>query len=115
MNDRVVIITGANNGIGLAMPQALLNYPGISGYASSKGAIEALTRTLAQQHQRPCLHANMSRWSVATAAHQIFQWIKHHHITVLNVAGPRASSDPRIYAVTGDVLKAVIKLYCLPA
>ncbi len=70
----------------------------------------ALTRALAQQHLRPCLHANMSRWSVATAAHQIVQWIKHHHISVLNVAGPRASSDARIYAVTTDVLKAVVKL-----
>ncbi len=79
----------------------------------SHGALtggSALTRTLAQQHQRPCLHANMTIWSVKTAAHKIAQWIAHHHISVLNVAGPRASSDARIYAVTTDVLKAVVKL-----
>ncbi len=79
----------------------------------SHGALtggSALTRTLAQQHLRPFLHANMSRWSSATAANQIFQWITHHHISLLNVAGPRASSDARIYAVTMDVLKAVVKL-----
>jgi len=69
----------------------------------------ALTRKLAQQHRRPCLHVNMSRQSVAGASQQIFKWIRHHHIGVLNVAGPRASSDARIYAVTRDLVKAVVK------
>jgi len=69
----------------------------------------ALTLTLARQHLRPCLHADMSLWSAASAAHKIAEWITHHHISVLNVAGPRASSDARIYAVTRDVLKAVVR------
>ncbi len=70
----------------------------------------ALTRTLALQHLRPCMHADMSRWSVTAAAHQIANWITHHHIRVLNVAGPRSSSDARIHTVTTDILKAVIQL-----
>ena len=115
MKDRVVVVTGANNGIGLAMTQSLVDmgdrvaaldlsienlqslmpeeerlrayrcdvtdrarvgeavsdvieiwggvvhnvssglgltsYPGISGYASTKGALEALTRTLALEFE----------------------------------------------------------------
>jgi len=79
----------------------------------SNGALtggSALTRNLAQQQLRPCLHVNMSRKSVAVAANQIVKWMTHHHVCILNVAGPRSSSDARIYAVTRDVLKVVIKL-----
>jgi len=35
-------------------------------------------------------------------------WIERKYIRVLNVAGPRASKDPKIYDATVDLLDAVL-------
>jgi hypothetical protein len=39
------------------------------------------------------------------SAEQIKKWIESHRIKTLNVMGPRASKDSRIYRKTLEVLK----------
>jgi len=71
----------------------------------------ALTQELARKHRRPCLHIDLGEMSDSNAAEIINMWIDTRQIKILNVAGPRASSDPKIYEATRRVLKAVIELY----
>jgi putative molybdenum carrier protein len=68
-----------------------------------------LTRQLAIKHARPWLHSDLERIDVTEAARTILAWLKRQGISVLNVAGPRASKDPGIYRLTKDILKRVIK------
>lgn len=68
-----------------------------------------LTRYLAIKHARPWLHTDLHRISPTEAAMTIRVWLKSQGISVLNVAGPRASKDPGIYRLTKDILKRVIK------
>lgn len=66
----------------------------------------ALTRRLARQYGKPCLAINLERDSGDAALEQIVRWLAEHQPRVLNVAGPRASGDPRIYgAVHGLLLR----------
>ncbi|MFP3911309.1 MAG: putative molybdenum carrier protein [Desulfobacteraceae bacterium] len=68
----------------------------------------ALTLKLARKHGRACLHVNLDQLSVAEGARQIRSWIKAQAITVLNVAGPRASEAPQIYReATATLVKAL--------
>jgi Circularly permutated YpsA SLOG family len=78
----------------------------------SRGALTEgsdLTRQLAIKHARPWLHADLERIGAAEAARTISAWLKRKGISVLNVAGPRASKDPGIYRLTRDILKRVMK------
>ena len=68
-----------------------------------------LTRQLAIKHARPWLHTDLEKMGVAEAARTILAWLKRREISILNVAGPRASKDPGIYRLTKDILKRVIK------
>ncbi len=68
----------------------------------------ALTRELALRCARPVLHIDLAASDEATAAQQIRDWIDAHEIRVLNVAGPRASSDPLIYDAASRVLRRVL-------
>jgi hypothetical protein len=67
-----------------------------------------LTRRLAKKHNRPWIHVDMDEISLQDAADKIRKWFKDNNISVLNVAGPRASKDPRIYQTVLKVLKATI-------
>ena len=69
-----------------------------------------LTASIAEQYGRPFLHVDLSESSRFNAAHTIYNWIIDKQVGVLNVAGPRASSDPGIYQVVYDVLYAVFFL-----
>ena len=71
----------------------------------------ALTQELARKHRRPCLHIDLEELSDSKAAEIINTWIDARQIKILNVAGPRASSDPKIYQATKKVLRAVIDRY----
>ena len=68
-----------------------------------------LTRQLAIKHARPWLHTDLERIGATEAARTIRAWLEGQGISVLNVAGPRASKDPGIYRLTRDILKRVIK------
>jgi hypothetical protein len=52
------------------------------------------TLELAIKHRKPHLH--LSAASKASAASELKQWIQQNHIRVLNLAGPRASKEPKV-------------------
>jgi hypothetical protein len=62
------------------------------------------------KHRRPHLHVNLNESNRFQAVLNIVQWVQKNRIRVLNVAGPRASKDPGIYAAVGGLLEAVITL-----
>ncbi|BCO10364.1 hypothetical protein GF1_27400 [Desulfolithobacter dissulfuricans] len=64
----------------------------------------ALTEALAIRHRRPCLHIDLELWQPERAKKAIEQWLRDHNIETLNVAGPRASGEPRIYRAVFDLL-----------
>jgi hypothetical protein len=68
------------------------------------------TRTMAIKHQRPWLHVDLNQASAFLSAVRIVEWLNAHRIRILNVAGPRASKDPRIYQ---DVLALLESVYFL--
>ncbi|MBW1681140.1 MAG: putative molybdenum carrier protein [Deltaproteobacteria bacterium] len=70
----------------------------------------ALTRRLAKRHERPWLHLDLERIGAMDAATSLQAWIEEKGIRVLNVAGPRASQDPRIYEATRKILKTAYHL-----
>jgi Circularly permutated YpsA SLOG family len=73
-----------------------------------------LTQKVAKKHNRPCLHINLNETLLFIASSKINSWIIEHGIEVLNVAGSRASKDPKIYKdafyiVEGAVLLGLVK------
>lgn len=70
----------------------------------------ALTRKLAKAHNRPWTHIDMDVLSVPDAEKIIQSWINRNNIEVLNVGGPRASKNPRIYNTTAEVLESVLTI-----
>ncbi len=62
----------------------------------------ALTGRFAREHGKP-LHR--VRMDLDVNYSQIVDWILMNSIRVLNIAGPRASSQPEIHSITGRVLK----------
>ncbi len=72
------------------------------------------TRDAAVRHERPWLHIDLDRTSAFQSAVRIVEWLRNHGIRVLNVAGPRASKDPRIYQATLSLLESVIFLSQAP-
>ena len=68
----------------------------------------ALTEALAIRHDRPCLHLDMEHLTPDLAVTAALQWLEKYSITTLNVAGPRASGEPRIY----DAVKEIVLNIC---
>jgi hypothetical protein len=71
----------------------------------------ALTQKMARKHNRPCLHVDLDEMDYATAAGVVASWIEAREIRTLNVAGSRASKDPRIYEATSKLLRVVIERF----
>lgn len=67
----------------------------------------ALTEALAIRHDRPCLHLNMDYFTLDDAVKTVDKWLQKHAIKILNVAGPRASSDERIYETVRGIVLAL--------
>jgi len=81
----------------------------------SHGALaggSALTRRLAEQLGKPCLWLDLDATGAADASAQARAWIERHAIGVLNVAGPRASEDPRGYSAAFELIAAVARVPC---
>jgi Circularly permutated YpsA SLOG family len=53
-------------------------------------------------------HVDLARIDVPRAVREIMQWLAVTRPSTLNVAGPRASDDPLIYAEAKRVLSAVL-------
>jgi hypothetical protein len=66
-----------------------------------------LTRDLAVEINKPIIHIDMDAEAVADAALRTREWLESKSIRTLNIAGPRASEDPEIYAAVMELLTAV--------
>ncbi len=67
----------------------------------------ALTEALAIRNNKPCLRLDMEHISEEEAVQALEQWLHKHAINTLNVAGPRASGEPRIYETVRHILEMV--------
>jgi hypothetical protein len=65
------------------------------------------TRKMALKYQKPLLHIDFNHMIPFDAAVVINNWMVDHDIKTLNVAGPRSSSDPKIYRAATDIIEAV--------
>ena len=70
----------------------------------------ALPKKLTQKYNRCCLHIDLNKTPAFIAASKINSWIIEHNIEILNVTGPRASKDPKIYEDTMYIIEGVILL-----
>jgi len=68
------------------------------------------TRKMAMKHKRKMFHIDLNITTSYDAASLILSWIKMHDIKTLNVAGPRALKDGRIY---GDVFRILEIAYVM--
>ena len=64
----------------------------------------AYTVKMAKKHDRPHLHIDRKQYEMLPASLEILSWLDENNIKVLNVAGPRASKDPKIYESVKEVL-----------
>lgn len=63
------------------------------------------TRKMALKHGRQMLHIDLAlHGNLQNAASLVSSWLDLNRIETLNVAGPRASKDPDIYAATLVIL-----------
>ncbi len=67
----------------------------------------ALTARYAYLLKKPGLHIDLNLHPVQHQIKQIRTWLIENKVVVLNVAGPRESSDPKIYKDTLLLLKGV--------
>lgn len=75
----------------------------------NRGALDggtALTVAHARQIGKPCLIVALEE-GIEPAAFR--EWLTAHHITVLNVAGPRESKRPGVYAAAVRRLEALLR------
>lgn len=68
-----------------------------------------LTFELCQKLGRPVLHLEQNRVSSDEEAAALEDFLVNHFITILNVAGPRASKSPEVYEYTYKVLQQFLK------
>jgi len=69
----------------------------------------ALTEKIAQRLDKPYLHVDFSNSDPDRATAVVSAWVERFSIQTLNVAGPRGSSDPRIYNLTRDLIISLIE------
>ena len=67
----------------------------------------ALTEALTIRHDRPCLHLDLSLLDRSRALAALRKWLSEYQIKTLNVAGARASGEPRIYRAVFELLTAM--------
>jgi hypothetical protein len=65
-----------------------------------------LTHQLAKRHGKPILRVRMDR---PVSVDRVVQWISENSIRVLNVAGPRASSQTDIENQAFELLKKIFR------
>jgi Circularly permutated YpsA SLOG family len=67
----------------------------------------ALTEAFAIRHDRPFLHIDFAFTDQQLAAQLVEHWLATFTCRILNVAGPRASNEPRIYTAVFALLTAI--------
>lgn len=68
----------------------------------------ALTRRIAANNRKPCLHIDFNETPMLKANERARVWLGKYRIRILNVAGPRASSDPKIYSRTYKLIVSLL-------
>ena len=69
------------------------------------------TRQMAEKHDKPWMHVDASRITIEAAVEIVRAWISGSGINILNVAGPRASKDARIYSTTKAILRGLLQSF----
>lgn len=64
----------------------------------------ALTREFAIQHKKNWIHIDLRTVTLKEAAEMIILWLTENKIRILNIAGPKAGKDPKIYDATLQLL-----------
>jgi len=64
-------------------------------------------RRLARRHGRPCLVVDLASDPTTDAA---IEWLTHHDIRTLNVAGSRESQSPGIHEMARGFLQSLFEL-----
>ncbi len=68
----------------------------------------ALTREFAIQHKKHWIHIDLKELPLQEAAESLSSWLQENEIKVLNVAGPKAGKDPKIYEATSQLLEETL-------
>lgn len=69
-----------------------------------------LTMKVAKRLGKPCLHIDFDRSDADRAAAEVTDWLTSCRACILNVAGPRASSDPEIYNRARTLIMGLITM-----
>lgn len=80
----------------------------IFSHGKLRGGSELTART-ARKQGKPLLHIDLDRVAEDSAVERIGLWVRTMQISVLNVAGPRASKNPEIYGIVHHVLIRVFE------
>lgn len=67
-----------------------------------------LTGRIAHECKKPCLHIDFEKDDLSSAAQAVSAWAAANRIEILNVAGPRASSDPLIYGLSRRLIAKLL-------
>lgn len=70
----------------------------------------ALTMKIAKRLGKPCIHLDFNTYNTDKAVAEVSAWIETCRVGILNVAGPRASSDTEIYDCTRTLVVDLISL-----
>jgi predicted Rossmann-fold nucleotide-binding protein len=68
-----------------------------------------LTIEQAKKHCKPLLHIDFSTFDRDDVITDIKHWLESNRITLLNIAGPRASEDPSIYDETLEFMRQLFR------
>lgn len=72
----------------------------------------ALTESIARRLKRPVLVMDIDRETRRAAIKRIHAWLDAHKPAVLNIAGPRESRYPGVYARVRDMLEKLFRELC---
>jgi hypothetical protein len=67
------------------------------------------TREEAHRLGRPCLHLDLRIKSSEEAVDAAGAWLDEHSVQILNVAGSRASKDPKAYTAAAQLLGLILR------
>ena len=68
----------------------------------------ALTQEIARKNGKPFLHIDFQKTPDNRAVEYILTWLNRTEGSILNMAGPRQSEDPKIYIQVKKVLQEVL-------
>lgn len=68
------------------------------------------TQKAAKKFRRPCLAVDLNAAPAFEIIANLYEWVKENKISVLNVAGPRASRNTKIYNAVRFVVTCIILL-----